>query len=168
MNFAGNRTSETRTTRVELKNGKLCIWQGPTQPALEFDYVEGRLLGIEVRRRKTSNGEMTYVDFQFINDDEFFDVSTIASSSVAADLVGRLSNVKSPTESTIRIDAWKNDRYTNVHVKENGASVPFLRLPSVQKVDKGFKVELDSSERDAAVMSLIEKINSRIQAGQAN
>ena len=97
MNFAGNRTSETRTTRVELKNGKLCIWQGPTQPALEFDYVEGRLLGIEVRRRKTSNSEMTYVDFHFINDDEFFDVSTIASSSVAADLVGRLSNVKSPT-----------------------------------------------------------------------
>ena len=163
MNFVGNRTAEeVRRTRLELKNGKLCMWQGQDQPILEFDYAEGRLLGIETRRRTTSKGEMIYCDFHFINGGEFFDISTIASSCVTADFVGRLSNVRDIVNSVLRIDAWKNNQYTNINIRENGAPVPFLRLPRVQKVDKGFKVEPDSSERDAAVMRLIEEINGRL------
>lgn len=168
MNFVGNRTAEeVRRTRLELKNGKLCMWQGQDQPILEFDYAEGRLLGIETRRRTTSKGEMIYCDFHFVNCGEFFDISTIASSCVTADFVGRLSNVRDIVNSVLRIDAWKNNQYTNINIRENGAPVPFLRLPRVQKVDKGFKVEPDSSERDAAVMRLIEEINGRLHDAPA-
>ena len=45
--------------------------------------------------------------------------------------------------------------------------IGFLQLPRVRKVDKGFKVEHDTSERDAAVMGLIEQINARLRAGHA-
>ena len=162
MDFVGNRSSEARVPRLELKNGKFSIWQGATQPALEFDFAQGRLLGIEIRKRKTASGEMTYCDFHLDYGGESFVISTIASSGVTADLVSRLSNVKDIAQSEIRIDAWRNDRFTNVQVKENGISVPFTVLPKVVKNDNGFKVIVDSSERDAAVMRLIEVINSRI------
>ena len=168
MNFVGNRSAEeVRRTRLELKNGKLCMWQGKDQPSLEFDFAEGRLLGIETRRRTTTKGEMIYCDFHFVNGGEFFDISTIASSCATADFVGRLWNVKDIVNSSLRIDAWKNNQYTNINVRENGAPVPFLRLPRVQKMDKGFKVEMDSSERDAEVMRLIEEINVRLHANAA-
>lgn len=162
MDFVGNRTSESRVPRLELKNGKFSIWQGATQPALEFDFAQGRLQGIDIRKRKTSSGEMTYCDFHFAHEGESFDISTIASSCVTADLVSRLANVKDIAHSEIRIDAWRNDRFTNIHVKENAVSVPFTVLPKVVKNDNGFKVIVDSSERDATVMHLIEAINARI------
>ena len=162
MDFVGNRSSEARVPRLELKNGKFSIWQGATQPALEFDFAQGRLLGIDIRKRKTSSGEMTYCDFHFTHGEECFDISTIASSCVTADLVSRIANVKDIAHSELRIDAWRNDRFTNVQVKENGAPVPFTALPKVAKNDNGFKVVIDSSERDATVMRLIDEINAKI------
>lgn len=163
MNFVGNRKPEVRTPRFELKNGKISHWIGSDQPVEEYDYCEGCLLGIDLRRRDTRNGEMVYCDFHFRNGEELFDISTIASSGVTADLVSRLKNVKDPACSTIRIDAWQNNKFTNVFVKENGHPVVHAVLPRVQKIDRGFKVECDSSARDAAVMSIIDEINARIQ-----
>ena len=163
MNFVGNRKPEVRTPRFELKNGKITRWMGVDQPAEEYDYCEGCLIGIDLRRRETRNGEIVYCDFHFRNGEELFDISTIASSGVTADLVSRLKNVREPAKSTIRIDAWQNNRFTNVVLKENGQPVMRAVLPRVQKIDRGFKVELDSSSRDAAVMAIIEEINAKIQ-----
>ena len=162
MNFADTRTPEQRATRLDLKNGKLSIWQGPDTAPLEFDYATGNLLGIDVRR-STVKGELTYADFHFACAGERFDISTIASSSVTADLVGRLSNVQNLKESVLRIDVWLKDRFTNICLRENDTIVPFRQLPRVQRVDRGFKIELDSSERDTVVLQLIDEINRKIQ-----
>ncbi len=163
MNFVGNRTPQVRAPRFELKNGKLTLWQGNDQPPQEYDYAEGRLTGIDVRHRQTANGELIYCDFHFVNGEEQFDISTIASSSVTADLVGRLYNVKDPLHSMVRIEAWRNNKFTNVAMKENGRPVVHAHLPRIQKIDRGFKIESDSSARDAAVMKMIEEINARLQ-----
>lgn len=163
MNFVGNRKPEARIPRFELKNGKLTLWKGTEQPVEEYDYAEGCLLGIDIRRRDTRNGEMVYCDFHMKNGEDLFDISTIASSGVTADLVSRLKNVQDPGNSVIRIDAWQNNKYTNVFMKENGRPVVRAALPRVVKIDRGFKVESDSSERDSAVMRIIEEINAKIQ-----
>lgn len=163
MNYVGTRTNETRFPRLEIKNGKLNMWQGSNQPAAEFDYAQGKLLSIDTRRRTTANGEMVYCDILLTFEGEKFYISTIASSCVTADLISRLANVKDPQNSILRIDVWKNNKYSNVVVKENGCPVPFRKLPRLQKIDRGFKVETDSSERDTEVMKLIDLINSRIK-----
>lgn len=163
MNFVGLRTPELRPVRLEPKNGKLVLWKGIDQAPELYDYAEGQLTGIELRRRATRNGEMVYADFHMRNGEELFDISTIASSCVTADLVSRLKNVKDPVNSVLRIDAWQNNRYTNVILRENGHPVAHASLPRVQKVDRGFKVELDSSARDAAVTAIIEELNSKLQ-----
>lgn len=164
MNYVGNREPKVRVPRFELKNGKLSLWQGSNQPPLEYDYAEGKLIGIEVRRRRSVNGEIVYVDFHFINGDEPFDICALASSAVTADLVGKLKNVKDYVNSTLRIDAWQNNKYTNVMLKENGRQVIYSKLPRTQKIDRGFKVEIDSSKRDQAVMLMIDDINTRLQS----
>lgn len=164
MNYVGNREPKVRVPRFELKNGKLSLWQGANKSPLEFDYAEGKLVGIEIRRRRTANGEIVYVDFHFINGDDPFDICALASSAVTADLVGKLKNVKDYVNSTLRIDAWQNNKYTNVMLKENGRQVIYSKLPRTQKIDRGFKVEIDSSKRDQAVMLMIDDINTRLQS----
>lgn len=163
MNFVGNRTAQVRIPKFELKNGKLSLWQGANQPPQEFDYAEGQLKGIEVRRRQTTNGEMVYCEFHFINGDEPFDIVTIASSCVTADLISKLRNVKDVTNSMLRVDAWQNNKYTNVAISENGLPVTYTALPRVQKIDRGFKIEADSTERDNAIMQIIRHINDKLQ-----
>ena len=162
MNFVGIRTPELRPVRLQLKNGKFSLWKGHDELPEEYDYAEGRLIGIDIRRKETSNGDMIYCDFHFINGDERFDISTGASSCVTADLISRLKNVQDPVHSTLRIDAWKSDRYTNVVVKENGYPVTHAPLPRVQKIDRGVRVELDSSARDTAVTAIIEELNAKL------
>ena len=166
MNFVGTRTNETRIPRLEIKNGKLNIWQGADQPAAEFDYAVGHLLSIDTRRKTTANGEMVYCDFRMANNGEQFCISTIASSCVTADLVSRLANLRDPKHSEIRVDVWRNNKYSNVVVRENNTPVPFRKLPRLQKIDRGFKVETDSSERDAEVMRLINEINEKLRANE--
>ena len=162
MNFVGNRTRETRPTRLELKSGKFSLWKGSDQAPELFDYAEGQLTGIEIRKRETRNGEMVYCDFHMINGEDRFDISTLASSCVTADIVSRLKNVQDPVHSMLRIDAWLNNKFTNVVMKENGHPVVHATLPRVQRIDRGFKVELDSSSRDAAVMKIIEELNEKL------
>ena len=162
MSFVGNRTHEARLPRLELKNGKFSLWMGDGQPCQEFDYAEGQLTGIEIRKCQTRNGEMIYCEFKMINGEERFYISTLASSGVTADLVSRLKNVKDPANSMLRIDAWQNNRYTNVVMKENGLPIVHASLPRVVKIDRGFKMERDSSARDAAVMKIISEINAKL------
>lgn len=164
MNFVGNRTRETRPVRLELKNGKFSLWKGTDQAPEVFDYAEGQLTGIEIRKRETRNGEMVYCDFHMRNGDDRFDISTLASSCVTADIVGKLKNVHDPVNSTLRIDAWLNNKFTNVVMKENGRPVIHSTLPRVQRIDRGFKVELDSSSRDAEVMKIIDELNAKLRS----
>ena len=106
-------------------------------------------------------GEMTYLDVHFKNGEIRFDVSAIASGSVAAELISKLVNIRD-LRSMVRIDVWAKDRYTNSSVYENGEKLPFRMLPKVEKRQRGFSASYDTSERDAAVMAMIDELNARI------
>ena len=107
------------------------------------------------------------MDIHFQNGETRFDVSALASGSVAAELISKLVNVRD-LKSMIRIDVWAKDRFTNSSVHENGEKLPFRMLPKVDKKQRGFSASFDTSERDAAVMAMIDELNGRIaQASRA-
>ena len=159
--FAGTRDADNRTIRLDIRKGKFAQWMGQDQPVREYDYIQGNLAGISLRKRETANGEMTYMDLHFRNGDIRFDVSAIASSSVAAELVARLANIRD-LKSIIRINVWQREQYTNCSVRENWEKLTYRSLPKVEKKQKGFSASIDTSERDAAVMQLINELNGRI------
>lgn len=110
---------------------------------------------------------MTYADMHFVNGETRFEVSALASGSVTAELISKLVNIRD-LKSTVRIDVWAKDRYTNSSVRENGEKLPFRMLPKVEKKKRGFSASFDTSERDAAVMGMIDELNTRIvQAARA-
>lgn len=161
INFAGRREAENRIARLDIRKGKFVLWTGKEQPAQEYDYIQGKLLGISLRTRETQNGEMTYLDIHFINGNTRFDVSAIASSSISAELVSKLVNIQD-TASTIRIDVWPKGAYTNSSVHENGQKLPFRFLPKVERRQNGFNASIDSTERDTAVKMMIDELNARL------
>ena len=166
-NFAGTRDAANRSIRFDIRQGKLAQWMGQGQQSREFDYVQGYLTGISLRKHEMPTGEMTYLDVHFKNGEIRFDVSAIASGSVAAELISKLVNVRN-LKSMVRIDVWAKDRYTNSSVYENGEKLPFRILPKVEKKQRGFSASFDTSERDAAVMAMIDELNGRIaQASRA-
>ena len=159
--FVGTRNADNRTIRLDIRKGKFAQWMGQGQQAREYDFIQGCLTGISLRKRETANGEMTYMDLHFRNGDIRFDVSTIASSSVAADLVSKLVNLRD-IGSSIRIDVWQKEQFTNCAVYENGEMLPFRILPKVVKRQQGFSATFDTSERDAAVLKMIDELNARV------
>ena len=88
-------------------------------------------------------------------------MSAIASGSVAAELISKLVNVRD-FKSMVRIDVWQKETFTNCVVYENGEKLPFRILPKVERKQKGFSTSYDTSERDAAVMAMIDELNARI------
>ena len=165
--FAGTRDAANRSIRFDIRQGKFAQWMGQGQQSREFDYVQGYLTGISLRKHEMPSGEMTYLDVHFKNGEIRFDVSAIASGSVAAELISKLVNIRD-LGSMVRIDVWAKDRYTNSSVYENGEKLPFRLLPKVEKRQRGFSASYDTSERDAAVMAMIDELNARIaQASRA-
>lgn len=160
ITFAGNRTA-MKTKRLDIRQGFLSQYIGPDQPRKEYNYAEGQLEGIAIRSHETPGGEINFLDLHFRNGNAQFIISSIACSSVSADLVSRLANIKDP-KSMIRIDVWPKDSFTNCSVRENGEKVPFTTLPKAIKVQNGLKMIIDSTDRDAAVLKLIKDINSRL------
>ena len=160
-NFAGTRDAANRTIRFDIRQGKLAQWMGQGQQAREYDYVQGYLTGISLRKHEMPTGEMTYLDVHFKNGEIRFDVSAIASGSVAAELISKLVNVRD-LKSMVRIDVWQKETFTNCVVYENGEKLPFRILPKVERKQKGFSTSYDTSERDAAVMAMIDELNARI------
>ncbi len=160
-NFAGTRDAANRVIRFDIRQGKLAQWMGLGQQRREYDYVQGHLTGISLRKHEMPSGEMTYLDLHFQNGETRFDVSALASGSVAAELISKLVNIRD-VKSLIRIDVWTKDRYTNSSVHENGEKLTFRMLPKVEKKQRGFSASFDTSERDAAVMSMIDELNGRI------
>lgn len=159
--FAGTRDAANRSIRFDIRMGKFTQWMGQGQQSREFDYVQGYLTGISLRKHEMPTGEMTYLDVHFKNGEIRFDVSAIASGSVAAELISKLVNIRDP-RSMVRIDVWAKDRYTNSSVYENGEKLPFRMLPKVEKRQRGFSTSYDTSERDTAVMAMIDELNGRI------
>lgn len=159
--FAGNRDAANRTIRFDIRKGKFAQWMGPDQQRREYDFVQGYLTGISLRKRETAGGEMTYLDLHFVSGGVRFDVSAIASSSVAAELISKLVNIRN-TKSSIRIDVWMKEQYTNCTVYENGEKLPFRALPKVERKQRGFSASFDTSLRDEAVMKMIDELNGRI------
>ncbi len=160
-NFAGTRDAANRTIRFDIRQGKLAQWMGQGQQAREYDYVQGYLTGISLRKHEMPTGEMTYLDVHFKNGEIRFDVSAIASGSVAAELISKLVNVRD-LKSMVRIGVWQKETFTNCVVYENGEKLPFRILPKVERKQKGFSTSYDTSERDAAVMAMIDELNARI------
>ena len=160
-NFAGTRDAANRSIRFDIRMGKFAQWMGQGQQSREFDYVQGYLTGISLRKHEMPTGEMTYLDVHFKNGEIRFDVSAIASGSVAAELISKLVNVRD-LKSMVRIDVWQKETFTNCVVYENGEKLPFRILPKVERKQKGFSTSYDTSERDAAVMAMIDELNARI------
>lgn len=158
--FAGKR-AENKVIRLDLRQGHLSQYTGPDKPRREFDYAEGKLKGISVRPKETPNGEINFLDLHFDNSGTKFIISSIACSSVSADLVAHLATIKNP-DSLIRVDVWPNGAYTNCAVKANGEKLSRLSLPKAVKVQNGLKSIIDSSDRDTAVLRLVDEINSRL------
>ena len=159
--FAGTRDAANHVIRFDIRQGKFAQWMGLGQKPREYDYVQGRLTGISLRKHELPSGEMTYMDIHFRNGDARFDVSAIASGSVAAELISKLVNVRD-FKSMVRIDVWQKETFTNCVVYENGEKLPFRILPKVERKQKGFSTSYDTSERDAAVMAMIDELNARI------
>ena len=109
-NFAGTRDAANRSIRFDIRQGKLAQWMGQGQQAREYDYVQGYLTGISLRKHEMPTGEMTYLDVHF----------------------------------------------------KNGEKLPFRILPKVERKQKGFSTSYDTSERDTAVMAMIDELNGRI------
>ena len=160
-NFAGTRDAANRSLRFDIRMGKFAQWMGQGQQSREFDYVQGYLTGISLRKHEMPTGEMTYLDVHFKNGEIRFDVSAIASGSVATELISKLVNVRD-LKSMVRIDVWQKETFTNCVVYENGEKLPFRILPKVERKQKGFSTSYDTSERDAAVMAMIDELNARI------
>lgn len=160
-NFAGTRDAANRVIRFDIRQGKFAQWMGQGQQSREFDNVQGYLTGISLRKHEMPTGEMTYLDVHFKNGEIRFDVSAIASGSVAAELISKLVNVRD-LKSMVRIDVWQKETFTNCVVYENGEKLPFRILPKVERKQKGFSATYDTSERDAAVMAMIDELNARI------
>ena len=160
-NFAGTRDAANRVIRFDIRQGKLAQWMGQGQQVREYDYVQGYLTGISLRKHEMPTGEMTYLDVHFKNGEIRFDVSAIASGSVATELISKLVNVRD-LKSMVRIDVWQKETFTNCVVYENGEKLPFRILPKVERKQKGFSTSYDTSERDAAVMAMIDELNARI------
>ena len=159
--FAGTRDAANRVIRFDIRQGKLAQWMGQGQQSREYDYVQGFLTGISLRKHEMPTGEMTYLDVHFKNGEIRFDVSAIASGGVAAELISKLVNVRD-FKSMVRIDVWQKETFTNCVVYENGEKLPFRILPKVERKQKGFSTSYDTSERDAAVMAMIDELNARI------
>ena len=165
--FTGTRDAANRIIRFDIRMGKFAQWMGPGQQRREYDFVQGCLTGISLRKHEMPSGEMTYMDLHFQNGETRFDVSALASGSVAAELISKLVNVRD-LKSMVRIDVWQKETFTNCVVYENGEKLPFRILPKVERKQKGFSTSYDTSERDAAVMAMIDELNGRIaQAARA-
>jgi len=161
FNFAGKRASSQRVTRLDVRSGHLSQYCGPNKPRNEFDYAEGKLLGISIRAHESTAGEINFAELHFVNNEEKFTISCIACSSITADLVAHLAKIKDPA-SLIRVEVWPKGSFTNCSVFENGEKLSFLTLPKAVKVQNGLKMVVDSSDRDTAVLKLIEDINTRL------
>ena len=123
--FAGQRETGGKPVRIDIRRGHFCHWLGRDVNPKEYDYVQGRLTGITLRKRETPNGETTFMDLRFLCGDTRFEVSALASSSISAELVSKLANIQDPA-SIIRIDVWPKGNYTNCIVRNR----PLLRNPS--------------------------------------
>ena len=165
--FAGRRDNTGKVIHMDIRRGHLCRWNGKDQPAQEYDYVQGRLTGITIRKHESLNGETMFMDLHFVYGEHRFEVSTLASSGISAELISKLSNIQD-VSSTIEIDVWPRGAYTNCAVREGGQKLPYRLLPKVEHKQSGFKTTLDTAERDKAVMEMIEELNTRLAAAGAD
>lgn len=159
-NCAGQRMAK-KVTRFDIRQGKFTQWMGKDVQPKTFDFVQGSLEGISLRQREAPGCVMTYMDMHFAYGEEKFIISSIASSGISTELVSRLVNIQD-VKSVLRIDVWPKDKYTNSSVQENGIKLPYRPLPAINKKQSGFNVIIDSSERDAFVLQMIDELNGRL------
>ncbi len=156
--FLGRKAENKTITRLQIKGGKICKWVGQGQPMEQYDYAVGTITGISVRKKETTSGEMAYMDIHFVNGEDRFDISTIASSGIAADLVSRIANVQDFSHQ-VKVEVWARDNFTNAAVYENGERLPFIILPKPVKVPRrpkrGSLCHQPIHNRDQVTQSLV-------------
>ena len=170
--FGGNNAPRERYTRFSVQNGKFVRYAGQNEAPEVLDWLHGRLQGIKIREVQKDNLVMLFCDCYFMLDDgQKFIVSTIASSSITADIIGRLANVKDLKHVLVLATWQKDEKFTNVTMREKetfdeneqGEKVPFTKMPLVKKVQNGFSTSMDSTERDNFVAKLIADINGKLK-----
>lgn len=160
--FAGRRENSGKPIHMDIRRGHFCQWNGKDQPMKEFDFVRGRLTGITIRKYESPSGETMFMDLHFIYGDQRFEVSALASSGISAELISKMVNIQD-LSSDIQLDVWPRGSFTNCAVREGGQKLPYRLLPKVVRRQNGFKTTLDTAERDAAVMQMIEELNARLK-----
>lgn len=166
LSFVSRRDNSGKTIRMDIRRGHFCLWQGKDQQTQEFDIVKGRLIGISIRKCEVPSGETMFMDIHFTHGETRFDVSALASSSISAELISKLANIQD-ISSTIQIEVWPKGSFTNCVVRENGQKLPYRLLPKVERRQSGFKMTLDTAERDKAVMEMIAELNARLAVARS-
>ena len=161
QNIAGHREAKTKSIRFDIRKGKFSHYVGADKPIEEFDFVTGKLKGIALRSSETAGGELTFMDIYMEKDGTRFIVSAIASSSITAELMSKLCNIRD-VDSELHIEVWANGNFTNCTVRENDEKLPYRLLPKAVRKQVGFNTSVDSSERDAAVIDIIKELNVRL------
>lgn len=169
--FGYNREQKKYPVRFQVAEGKFSRYTGRDTPPETLDVLQGILQGITLRNVEIDGRTTPFCDVVFrVEDGDLFSVSTIASSSITADIIGRLANLKDLNHIVV-LSAWKNGQYNNIAMREkaswgmeDGEKMPFTQFPPVKKVNAGFQQMIDSSERDNAVMKIIDEINAKLKA----
>ena len=52
--FAGPHDTDNRTIHFDIRRGKFAQWMGKDQQRRKFDFVQGILMGISLRKRETT------------------------------------------------------------------------------------------------------------------
>ena len=155
-NFAGTRDAANHAIRFDIRQGKLAQWMGLGQQRREYDYVQGRRAGISLRKHELPSGEMTYMDIHCQNGETRFDVSALASGSVAVELISKLVNIRD-LKSMIRIDVWAKDRYTNGHSHRVAEYSRMIAREAGKHLKNGGKIFLEiGCDEGASVSELLE------------
>ena len=169
--YGYNREQRSFPARFQVQNGKFTRYTGRDTEPETLDVLQGKLVEIKLRKVDAESHSTMFCDAIFeVSDGDRFAISTIASSSITADIIGRLANVKD-YKHVLVIFTWMNGQYSNIAMREkenwdssDGEKIPFTKFPPVKRVKVGFNEQMDSTERDQEVSRLIDEINGKLKA----
>lgn len=133
----------------------------------QFSYVEGCLGSIYMKQREYGGEKVNkwFIDLRDA-DGELYTICFPYSSGTFKGIVNSLASAEGLTASTtIKIQPFQKDNYTNVVVYADGVKLDWAvkQLPPVTTTTIGEKVFKDDFARMELIKDLIKRINSRIE-----
>ena len=155
-----------KKTRLGMGKGYILFWPSRNAEPQKFNFIEGRLEGIETHVG-TVNGQQTqFFDFNISDGNEQYRLSVMNVNS-AADIIRCMYGIQDFRNGKIRIDVRpkvSGDRvYTNVYVSFNGKDYRWaIDVPKEESITlSSGKVVKDDTALRNALLRLIDEINAR-------